>query len=220
MKTLTIASLASLLISTAALAQSAPAGSPVAPPVAAAAQQEPETLVGHTRPSDAVVSGWFIAPTFQTTRFAGSLAYGPGLRGGIYLNRRFAVGATVTALGLQESQFDDHRATSVGAYGGLLVQYVVQSNRLVHVTLESTLARGRWCTELVDGRQGSNDGCTGRSFLAFEPVANIEVNVARHVRVAIGVGYRFAAATASGDGPGGDDMSGIVARTSLVLGSF
>lgn len=215
MKNSSIASLLSLFISTAALAQTAPAAEPVVSP-APAAQQEPETLVGHPRATDAVLTGWFIAPTFQTTRFADTLAYGPGLRAGVYLNRRFAIGGTVTALGLQESQFDDNRATNVGAYGGLLLQYVVQSNRLVHVTLESTLARGRWCTEIRDGR----DGCTGRNFVAFEPVANIEVNVARHVRVATGVGYRFAAATASGDGPGGDDMSGIVARTSLVLGSF
>jgi hypothetical protein len=219
MKKFSIASLLSLFISTAALAQSMPAAAPAVSP-APAAQQEPETLVGRPRATDAVLTGWFIAPTFQTTRFADTVAYGPGLRAGVYLNRRFAIGGTMTVLGLQESQFDDHRATNVGAYGGLLLQYVVQSNRLVHVTLESTLARGRWCTEIGDGEQGTHDGCNGRSFVAFEPVANIEVNVARHVRVATGVGYRFAAATASGEGPGSDDMSGIVARTSLVLGSF
>ena len=216
MKKFSIASLLSLFISSAALAAQAPPDAAPGLSPAPAPQPEPETLVGHPRATDAVLSGWFIAPTFQTTRFANTLAYGPGLRAGIYLNRRFAIGGTVTALGLQESQFDDHRATNVGAYGGLLLQYVVQSNRLVHVTLESTLARGRWCTEIGDGR----DGCTGRNFLAFEPVANIEINVARHVRVATGVGYRFAAATASGEGPGSDDMSGIVARTSLVLGNF
>ena len=53
----------------------------------------------------------------------------------------------------------------------------------------------------------------------FEPVANIELNVARHVRVATGVGYRFAVA-GSGPGPNSDDMSSLVARTSIIFGSF
>ena len=202
-----IAVLSSFLYAAAALAQTAPA-------------QEPETLVGHPPATDAHLSGWFIAPTFATTRFAGSLAYGPGLRGGIYLNRRLSVGATVTALGLQESHFGDSRVTKVGTYGGLLLQYVVQSNRLVHVTLESTLARGRWCNEVSDGENGRADGCSGRNFMAFEPVANVEINVARHLRVDTGVGYRFAVAAASGDGPSSGDMSGLVARTALVFGSF
>ena len=50
-------------------------------------------------------------------------------------------------------------------------------------------------------------------------LANLELNVARHVRVATGVGYRFAVA-AKGDGPSSGDLSGIVARTSVVFGSF
>ena len=44
-------------------------------------------------------------------------------------------------------------------------------------------------------------------------------NLSRHVRVATGLGYRFAAA-ASGVGPSGREMSGVVMRTSLVFGSF
>jgi hypothetical protein len=212
MKMLTAVSLSSLFSIVASSAAFALSPAPVAAPSPTAASgaapveaPEPETLVGRPPSSDARVSGWFIAPTFTTTSFADTVAYGPGLRGGIYLNRRIAVGATVTALGLQESSFEDHRATNVGAYGGLLVQYVVQSNRLVHVTVESTLARGRWCTEIGDGKEGTRDGCQGRNFVAFEPVANIEINVARHVRVDAGVGYRFAATTASG---------------SVVLGTF
>jgi hypothetical protein len=218
MKKLTIASLLSLLVSAPALAQLP--GADAAPATAPATAGEPETLVGHPRSPDAVVSGWFIAPTFATTSFANSVAYGPGLRGGIYLNRRFAIGATVNTLALQESHFGDHHVTNLGTYGGLLLQYVVHSNDLIHVTFESTLARGRWCNQIGDGLEGTKDGCEGRSFVAFEPVANVEINVSRHVRVATGVGYRFAVADAGGVGPGSDDMSGLVARTSLVLGSF
>jgi len=209
--TIATAALSSFFASAAAFAQSAAYQPP---------PQEPETLVGHPSATDAQVSGWFIAPTFTTTSFANSLAYGPGLRGGIYLNRRLAVGVAVTALGLQESHFGDSRVTNVGTYGGLLLQYVVQSNRLVHLTIESTLGRGRWCSEVSDGQDGRADGCSGRNFMVVEPVANLEINVARHLRVDTGVGYRFAVAAASGDGPSSRAMSGIVARTALVFGTF
>jgi hypothetical protein len=210
MKTLTIASLLSVLVSAPALAQSvAPATSVV----------EPETLVGQPQAARAQLTGWFIAPTFATTSFANTLAYSPGLRAGLYLNRRLAVGLAVNGLALRESHFEEHRASDVGTYGGLLLQYIVQSNRLVHVAVESTIGTGRWCNEVGDGKNGTHDGCEGRTFLAFEPVANVEVNVARHLRIATGVGYRFAAA-ASGNGPDSRDMSGLVARTSVVFGSF
>jgi hypothetical protein len=91
----------------------------------------------------------------------------------------------------------------------------VQSNRLVHATFESTLGTGRWCVEISEER----DGCMGRNFLVFEPMANVELNVAKHVRVAAGVGYRFAVA-GSGPGPNSDDMSSLVARSSIIFGSF
>jgi hypothetical protein len=45
------------------------------------------------------------------------------------------------------------------------------------------------------------------------------LNVARHLRIATGVGYRFAVA-GSGEGPSSRDMSSLVVRTSLVFGSF
>jgi hypothetical protein len=212
MKTLTLASSYSLvalvLAGTPAFAQSGESTS-----------AEQETLVGYHRAETTRVTGWFVAPTFATTSFASQLGYLPGLRGGIYLNQRFAVGVTANVLATQDSHVGDHDGRNVGTYGGLLLQYVVHSNQVLHASLESTLASGRWCNTVGDGKGTAPDGCSGRTFLAFEPVANLELNVARHVRVATGVGYRFAVA-AKGDGPSSGDLSGIVARTSVVFGSF
>ncbi len=216
MKTLAIASSISLvtlaLASAPVLAQSSAQSADPTP-------SEQETLVGHHRAEATRVSGWFVAPTLATTSFASQLGYVPGLRGGIYLNQRFAIGVTANVLATQDSHLGDHDGRNVGSYGGLLLQYVVQSNHLLHASVESTLASGRWCNTVGDGKGVAPDGCTGRTFVAFEPVANLELNVARHVRVATGVGYRFAVA-ARGDGPTSGDLSGIVARTSVVFGSF
>jgi hypothetical protein len=52
-----------------------------------------------------------------------------------------------------------------------------------------------------------------------EPAANLEINLARHVRLSSGVGYRVAFA-GSGEGPSSGDMSSLVVRSSLIFGSF
>jgi hypothetical protein len=224
-----VTSCLSLLIGSSAFAQSAaapaasaPGAAPAAtatpstvPARATSASEEPQTVTGSLRNGALQISGWFVAPTFTTSSFDGSLAYSPGIRAGIFLNQRVSVGVAAHAVGNGESYFYGTPVRSLGTYGGLLLQYVVESNRLLHATFESTLGGGRWCVEISEER----DGCMGRNFLVFEPAANLELNVARHVRVAAGVGYRLAVA-GDGPGPGSERMSSLVARTSIILGSF
>jgi hypothetical protein len=201
-----VGSILSLFLTAQAFAQAA------AP--SALQDSEPQTLSSGFSNGPMHVTGWFVAPTVGTTGFDGQLAYSPGLRGGIYLNHALAIGVTAQAIGSAASVYG-HEVRNVGAYGGLLLQYVVESNRLVHATFESTIGSGRWCVLISD----KNDGCSGREFLALEPVANLEINLSRHIRFATGVGYRFAIA-GSGPGPSSRDMSSLVARSSLILGSF
>ena len=68
-----------------------------------------------------------------------------------------SVGVAAHAVGNDDSYFDGTPVRNVGTYGGLLLQYVVQSNRLLHATLESTLGSGRWCVQISE----EQDGCTG-----------------------------------------------------------
>lgn len=195
------------------LGASAPAQAAAA--AASGAEVPAETLTGGISPEGTRISGWFLAPTFGTTGFAGNLNYSPGLRGGIYLNKRFALGLTAQGLGSSSSTFQDKEVRNVGAYGGLLLQYVLQSDKLVHATFETTVGSGKWCVLATD----QSDSCSGRDFMVLEPMANVEINVAKHVRLATGVGYRFAVA-GSGEGPSSRDMSSLVARTSVIFGSF
>jgi hypothetical protein len=207
MRIIALGSLLSVLISTAAFAQT------VTPTSVPNVDDEPQTIVGGRPEGQPLISGWFVSPTFGTTGWGGTLAYNPGLRGGIYLNRRLAIGLAVNGIANGDSHLGTNERRNFGTYGGLLLQYVVQSNRLVHVTFESTIGDGRWCAS------DSNNDCVGRRFIVVEPAANLEVNVARHVRLTTGVGYRFAVA-GSGEGPSSRDMSSLVVRSGLVFGSF
>jgi hypothetical protein len=199
--------LLSLLVGASAFAQS----------VDAPSHDEPQTIINDRSLRPTTITGWFLAPTFATSGFRGELAYSPGLRGGLYLNRRLAIGVAVNGIVSDASYVHEDDAGTFGTYGGLLVQYVLQSNRVLHASVEATVGSGRWCSSTYsDSRPNS---CAGKDFLAFEPAANVELNVARHLRVSTGVGYRFAVA-GSGEGPSSRDMSSLVVRSALVFGSF
>ncbi len=196
------AAILSLLTSATALAQTP-------------ASAEPETLTAGASSGGTKLSGWFLEPTFGTTGFDGRLNYTPGLRGGVYLNKRFAVGLAAQGVASSATTLNSNEVRNLGSYGGLLLQYIWHSDQLVHGTFESTIGNGRWCAV---GTGGSNS-CATKDFLVFEPAANMEINVAKHVRFTSGVGYRFAVA-GSGEGPSSRGMSSLVVRTGLVFGSF
>ena len=211
MKLATVGAVLSLFVSATAFAQSTSSLALPLPSPASAA--EPETLTSGVSPGGTKISGWFLAPTFGTTGFGGRLNYTPGLRGGIYLNKRFAVGLTAQGLASSATTLKENEVRNLGSYGGLFLQYIWHSDQLMHATLESTIGNGRWCAA------GTGNTCADKNFLVFEPVANLEINVAKHVRLSSGVGYRFAAA-GNGEGPSSRDMSGLVVRTSLIFGTF
>jgi hypothetical protein len=219
MKLATVSAALSLLVSATALGQTAPSPSapvvvPASAPTSTAEQAEPETLTAAASSGGTRVSGWFLAPTFGTTVFGDRVSYTPGLRGGIYLNKRFAIGLTAQGVVSSETKVENDEVRNLGSYGGLLVQYIWRSDQLIHGTLESTIGNGRWCAAT-----GGSDSCSNKQFLVFEPAANLEINIAKHVRVASGVGYRFAVA-GSGEGPSSREMSSLVVRSSLIFGSF
>jgi hypothetical protein len=201
MKLVTLGAALSLLFSATALAQTAPSAS----------AQEPETLTAGTSSGGTRVSGWFLAPTVGTTVIGDRVSYTPGLRGGIYFNQRFAIGVTAQGAVNSQTKVENDEVRNLGTYGGLLLQYIWRSDQLIHGTVESTIGDGRWCPA---GAEGS---CS--HFLVVEPMASVEINVAKHVRLASGVGYRFAV-TGSGEGSSGRELSGLAIRSSLILGSF
>jgi hypothetical protein len=197
------ASFLSALLATTALAQEATRSLP----------PEPETLTNIQAQRTTPISGWFVGPSYGVT--AGSGAYTAGLRGGVYLDRRFAIGVVANMFGNDRTSFSNDGVRNLGSYSGALVQYVLRSDQLVHATFETTFGAGRWCDVIND----AHSGCSGKTFLAIEPAANLEINVARHVRVTAGVSYRLAL-TDEGTGPSTSDLSRLVLRSGVVLGSF
>jgi hypothetical protein len=120
----------------------------------------------HTQGPTAI-TGWFVAPTYGIS--GGTGAYTAGIRGGIYLDRRFGIAVVANMFGDDRTRFSSNDGVyNMGSYSGVLLQYVAQSNRLVHATFETTVGAGRWCDVIND----AHNGCSGKTFVAIEPGAN------------------------------------------------
>jgi hypothetical protein len=204
--------LVSLLSVGAAFTSATAAAQTVAPAVASSGA--PETLFQNSgRPQRSI--GWYVAPTEGFTSIDGRFGYTVGLRSALVLNRTWGFGLAGNLLGTNRtSDSTEDEIRDVGYYGGAYFQYVLGSTRLVHAFADLTAGGGSFCERALD------DGCTNRRDFAFaEPTINLEMNVFKFMRVTAGAGYRAALAE---KGPGLDSrqLSGVVARTSLVFGMF
>jgi hypothetical protein len=161
----------------------------------------------------------YIAPALGATSLNGHAAYNIGLRAAYLFNDNFALGLAGYAMGWDGSNGDnrflnDNRQLS-GGYGGVLIEYRLLPQYVLHGVFDTTLGGGAICT-----RSTRDDDCEdGRGFAFVEPTANLELNVTEYMRVTLGGGYRFAFASER-DGISGSDLSGFVGRSNLEFGWF
>jgi hypothetical protein len=159
------------------------------------------------------LTGWYIAPSSSFTNLDGRMGHALGLRGAVMLDERFGIGLAGALITTSGTTLERNLIRDVGGYGGLYLQYIFLPDRLIHAYLDLTLGTGSWCSETRE------DECNERLFAVIEPTVNAELNVSPHFKVALGVGWRQALAE-RGPGLGSADLSGFVARTSVILGSF
>ena len=83
---------------------------------------------------------------------------------------------------------------SVGGYGGMFLEPIVLSNKLVHLTFPVAAGAG-WLGYIVDWEQYPNyyfhDLIDEDIFWYIEPGASAELNVAKNFRINLGATYRF-----------------------------
>ncbi len=157
--------------------------------------------------------GFYAAPTFGVTRLDGSAAGMVGVRAAWLANHTVGVGVAFNALA---NQLGDARGRALGGYGGLLLQHVFGQGRVVHGSVDATVGAGAACRQ-ADGAHG--DDCLSKSFFVFEPLANLELDLVRAMRLSLGAGYRLAIAGEKGN-LSSADLSGFVAKAALEFGVF
>ena len=183
------------------------------------ANDGPETLIG----PDGFLrhSGWYVAPSFGMTGVNGHVGYLTGL-GAWVMNRTFGIGLAANGFGW-DVLHSDSLATHVdrrmaGGYGGLLL--IQHRSRPPGSRVRRQHHRRRRRLLRHPRRQPLGICPSGAAFFVFEPSANVEVNVTKFMRVAVGGGYRLALSDTMNKGLASSDLSGFLARANLEFGQF
>jgi len=176
--------------------------------VSGAFAQEETVLSGGIR------SGGFGAPVVKFSEVNNSFAVFAGGRGGWIINSTFVIGGGGYGLSNDivpdetSSPFDPFRRIDMG-YGGLELEYIGMSDKLVHYSVYV----------LIGGGGVSYQGPISDGFFVLEPAANVEVNLTRWFRINGGVGYRFVSGV---ELPGltNSDLSAFAGSLTFKFGSF
>ena len=182
-------------------------------------QEQPETLI-----RGPVESGGFGGPVVKFTELADQFAVFVGGRGGWIINHCFIIGGGGYGLVNEDVEIhpsvmdSDPECVLEMGYGGLELEYVHRSKRVVH---------GSIMVLIGGGSAGYHDWywdstIDSDAFFIAEPTLNFELNVSRPFRIAFGGGYRFVSGFELPELPEIDDsdLGGITGTLTFKFGSF
>lgn len=151
-----------------------------------------------------IENGFIIAPDFKYTKVDQASAKLAGVYGGWVYDHMLLIGGAGYWL------TNENRAFQM-AYGGAVVKWLVQSKEPVGFSLGALIGGGRATLPTTfagfgpidNDRDGNNMDsrptyivvssgtfAVRRDFMVFEPEADVNLKLARQVRLAVGVGYR------------------------------
>ena len=161
--------------------------------------------------SGGIESGGWGGPVVAFTSINGQFAVMAGGRGAWLINSTFGLGGAGYGL-TNEIQIDPNgppRQIEMG-YGGLDLEVIVQSDNVIHFTVNALIGGGA----ITPTGGGLADG-----IFVFQPQANVDVNLTGFMRIGLGGGYRFVADVDFSGLTNGMFRSGFGALT-FKFGSF
>jgi hypothetical protein len=164
----------------------------------------------------------------KVTELAGDNGMIIGGYGGVLVNRRYFLGLAgyglVSEVEWQDPDLIDSRPLEVHmGYGGIMIGGIIGSKKVVHLAIPVFLGAGS--VEMVDGDffpNQPNDSefvVENTAFMILEPGAQVEVNITKSLRIAIGGSYRLISGV-NLDSLSDDDLSGAAVNLSVKLGRF
>lgn len=173
--------------------------------------------------------GGYGAVTNKFTYINGHFANMAGVYGGVYVNHSFLLGISASALTNDLKVPLEHREDAFVnlsyMYGqfGMMTEYVVASNKAVHVAFNLFTGAGFTFQYERENWQEHDDWEGGIRdedwFFVAEPGVQVEVNVFKWMRFSPGISYR-AAFNSNGRGLGDSSLSDISYNATLKFGKF
>lgn len=163
--------------------------------------------------------GGYGGPVWKLTSLADQTAVLAGGRGGWIIGHRFVLGGggydLVTSVEVEPVDQADPSLDLEMSYGGLELEYVHDSDDLLHWTVHLLIGAGKLS---LRERTSDNEIFSGKLFVS-EPTLAADLNVTRWFRVGMGVGYRYVV-RADADGYEDLDLSAFAGSVILKFGSF
>ena len=159
--------------------------------VAAPVLAQEETLL-----KGKIESGGFGGPVVKFTEIKDEFGLFVGGRGGWIINHTFVIGGGGYGLATQniEADFvgsDGRRPHLQMGYGGLELEYIHNSNKLVHFSVQALIGAGGATYGNSDSNINDWNNFEDDAFFIAEPGVNVILNVATVFRIGFGAGYRF-----------------------------
>jgi hypothetical protein len=158
------------------------------------ARSQEQTLVG----SGDLTHGGYGGPVVRFTSIRGEGAVMAGGRGGWIINHRFVLGGAGYGL---TSTVDARTPGPFGepylefSYGGVTLEYVINSDRVVHGSVELLVGSGSISRRMEwDGDRGGPEDVIS----VIEPGATVDLNVTPWFRLSAGASYRFVSGSRRG----------------------
>ena len=194
------------------------AATAVAPPALAGQAREVETLI-----RGGIDSGGFGSPVLKFAEMEDRFGMIVGFRGGWIIDHSFVVGGGI--YGLTNTQnFGELTPAPFGpgshlfmGYGGLELEWIIASHKVVHLSLQSLVGAGGVGYEW-DSHQCCDDEHAD-AFFIVEPGANLILNVHKVFRIGLGGSYRFVH-DVNLEGITNETLRGPAGVLTLKFGSF
>ena len=173
-----------------------------------------ETLVGN-----GFHSGGYGGPVWKIGLVNGKAGMYSGGRGGWIINHKFVIGGG--GYGMIMDVSTDEVSTGGKplyldlSYGGFEMEYIHNSDKLIHWTIHTMLGSGSAKLKEHDPREAiEND-----QFYVIEPSFNVDINISSWFRIGFGASYLFAIGADLG-GITSSDISGPSGLIILKFGRF
>ncbi len=172
-----------------------------------------------------VCHGGYFGFTMNYSAIDGENALFLGGRGGWIINHSLTIGLAGYGFSSDfclDGAVNNKYQMLAGGYGGLLIEPIIAPRFPVHLAFPIILGVGGIACS--DSYWSSDDEWdysveSSDAYLIVEPGAELDVNVLKHLRMSIGVTYRYAY-NINIDGVDSDILNGLSTGISLKIGKF
>lgn len=173
-----------------------------------------QTLVGKN-----IENGGYGGLVWKLTSIKGNSAILAGARGGWILNHTFAIGgggySTISDIKAEVFTEDNEPWYIILDYGGLELEYIHNSDKLVHMTFHTLIGGGQ--VRLVQDH--SDYEIASDNLFVIEPSLDVDLNITNWFRLGVGISYRLVTGLDS-DIVNNSDVSGVNGLLILKFGKF